>query len=350
MAATIHDMIRLKRTNKNTFESLALPERMGTEARLAFGGCALSMTVSAAFQTVETLSRGRMALYSALGHFLGPALIDRAVFLKVTALRDTRTFATRQVIAFQKQDDGRERACLSAQLDFIVSPTDDQSIHSFLQYSVSSPQTVSPEVLRSYSEALRDRVMDGALHPNVEKAYTANFRLFETLFEYKMPPDAPLSENVMGIDKTRKTSQDHLPLTSKRHLDYFRIRQNTSSTFSPLDPDALPISSACLHFAALAFALDAAIAFIPLSLSHNFLPDVAACSSLDFALRFHIDVMDAGRWHLREIRTLVGDYGRTYNESRLWNEKGRLVATMSQQDILRPHGGPDKRTRGEAKL
>ncbi|ERF73937.1 hypothetical protein EPUS_05360 [Endocarpon pusillum Z07020] len=350
MAATIHDMIRLKRTNKNTLESLALPERMDNRARIAFGGCALSMTVSAAFQTVESPLRGRMALYSVLGHFLGPTVIDRAVFLRVTALRDTRTFATRQVIAFQKQDDGKERACISAQLDFIVSPTDDPSIHSFLQYSVSPPQTVNPEALPSYSEALRDRVIDGGLDPNVEKAYTTNFRLFETLFEYRVPRDAPLSENVMGIDKTRKTSQDHLPLTSKRHLDYFRIRQNTSSTFSPPDPDALPISSTCLHFAALAFAMDGAIAFIPLSLSHNFLPDVAACSSLDFALRFHTDVMDAGKWHLREIRTVVGDYGRTYNEARLWNEEGRLVATMNQQDILRPHSGPDERRRGEAKL
>ena len=101
----------------NTFESLALPERMGNTVSIAFGGCALSMVVSAAFQTVETPSRGRMALYSAVGHFVGPALTDRTVFLRVTVLRDTRTFATRQVIAFQKQDDGRERACISAQLD-----------------------------------------------------------------------------------------------------------------------------------------------------------------------------------------------------------------------------------------
>ena len=233
---------------------------------------------------------------------------------------------------------------------FVVSPTDDPNTHSFLQYSVSSPQTVNPRALPSYREALRERVIDGDLHTNVEKAYTTNFRVFETLFEYKVSPDAPLGENVMGVDKTRRTGQDHLPLTSKRHLDYFRIRQYTSSTFSPLDPDALPISSAYLHFAALAFAMDAAIAFIPLSLSHNFLPDVAVCSSLDFALRSHIDVMDAGKWHLREMQTVVGDYGRTYNEARLWNEEGRLVATMNQQDILRPHSGPNKRRRGEAKL
>ncbi len=350
MAATILDMIRLKGTNENTFESLSLPERMGNTANIAFGGCALSMVVSAAFQTVEAPSRERMALYSAIGHFVGPALTDRPVFLRVSALRDTRTFATRQVIAFQKQNDESERACISAQLDFVISPTDDSTTHSFLQYSISPPQTMKPEALPLYREALRDRVTQGDLPPSVEKAYTTNFKLFESFFEFKAPPDAPLYENVMGIDKTRQTSQDHLPLTSKRHLDYFRIRQNTSSTLSPSTPDALPVSSACLHFSALAFAMDAMLAFIPLSLSHHFLPDVAACSSLDFALRFHVDVLDAGEWHLRDIRTVVGDYGRTYNEARLWNDEGRLVATMNQQGILRPHSGPDKRRRGETKL
>lgn len=70
-AATILDMIRLRGIGENSFESLALPERMGNTANIGFGGCTLSMVVSAAFQTVETPSRGRMALYSALVTSLG---------------------------------------------------------------------------------------------------------------------------------------------------------------------------------------------------------------------------------------------------------------------------------------
>jgi acyl-CoA thioesterase len=97
----------------------------------------------------------------------------------------------------------------------------------------------------------------------------------------------------------------------------------------------------------LAFALDGAISFIPLILSQHFLTDVAACSSPDFALRFHTDVPDATRWHLREMRTVVGDYGRTYNEARIWNETGMLVGTMNQQGILRPH--VDRNVAGEVK-
>ena len=342
------DMIRLKGAGHDTFESLARPERMGNTANIGYGGCVLSMVVSAAFQTVETPSRGRMALYSALGHFLGPALTDRTVVLRVTSLRDTRTFATRQIIATQKQDDGSERACLSAQLDFIISPTEDSDVHSFLRYSIPPPQTLVHPNLPLFHQQIKDRVKIGDLDPDVEKVYSTNFKLFDRFFDLKAPPTSPHSENVMGIEKTRKTSQDHLPLTSKTTRDCFRLKSPLPDLSLPSSP-YLPISPNCLHFASFAFAVDAIISFIPLTLSHHFLDDVAACSSLDFALRFHTDVLDLGKWHLREMRTIAGDYGRTFNEARIWNDEGGLVATMNQQGILRPHKARSE-IRGHAKL
>jgi acyl-CoA thioesterase II len=350
MAATMLDMIYLTGRGEGSFESLALPERMGNTANIAFGGCALSMVVAAAFQTVEIPSRGRMALYSALGHFVGPALTDRTVLLRVTSLRDTRTFATRHVVASQKQDDGSKRTCMSAQLDFISSPTDDPDLHSFLRYSLPPPQATSPADLPLFHEQIKERVANGDLHPDVDKVYTSNFKLFDKLFDTKTPPESPLGQNVLGIDKTRETSQDDLPLTSKSTIDYFRLKQDVNSSLSTANPAALSISPSGLHSASIAFALDGTIAFVPLSLSHHFLPDVAACSSLDFALRFHTDVLDIGKWHLREMRTIVGDYGRTFNESMLWDEGGKLVATMNQQGILRPHRHHDKTMSVEAKL
>jgi acyl-CoA thioesterase II len=350
MAATMQDMIRLTGKGDGVFQSLSLPERMGNTENIAYGGCALSMVVAAAFQTVETPSRGCMALYSVLGHFIGPTLTDRTVLLRVTSLRDTRTFATRHVIASQKQDDGSERTCMSAQLDFISSPTDDPDVHSFLRYSLPPPQATSPAELSLFHEQIKDRVANGDLHPDVEKVYTSNFELFDRLFDNKTPSESPLGQNVLGIDKTCETSQDHLPLTSKRTIDYLRLKQDVNSSLSTTSPTPLSISLSCLHSASIAFALDGAIAFVPLSLSHHFLPDVAACSSLDFALRFHTDVVDLGKWHLREMRTIAGDYGRTFNESMLWDEGEKLVATMNQQGILRPHRGNAKTTSVEAKL
>lgn len=76
--------------------------------------------------------------------------------------------------------------------------------------------------------------------------------------------------------------------------------------------------------------------FIPLSFSNLFLQDAGACSTLDFALRFHTDALDMNKWHMEEMRTITGDYGRTYSEGLLWSEDGKLVASMSQQSVLRP--------------
>ena len=59
-------------------------------------------------------------LYSMLGHFLGPALTDRKLFCTVRKIRDTRTFATRQVEVSQAQDDGSRRLALFVVADFQV--------------------------------------------------------------------------------------------------------------------------------------------------------------------------------------------------------------------------------------
>lgn len=169
------DMIRLKATGEKSFESLALPERMGKAANIACGGCTLSMVICAAFCRVETPAQGRVTLLSALGHFLGPALTDRMVLLRVTSLRDTRTFATRQVIASQKQNDGSERACMSAQLDLIASPTDDPDVRFFLQYSTPSPHATNPLDLPLLYEKIKDLIANGDLHPTIEETFITNF-------------------------------------------------------------------------------------------------------------------------------------------------------------------------------
>jgi acyl-CoA thioesterase len=95
------------------------------------------------------------------------------------------------------------------------------------------------------------------------------------------------------------------------------------------------------NVACLAFLMDGAIAFAPLSFSGMFLDDSAATSSLEFSLRLfrrgsELDL--GGKWWLREIGTVVGAEGRTYSEGRLFDEGGVCVASMTQQSICRPKG------------
>ena len=62
-------------------------------------------------------------------------------------------------------------------------------------------------------------------------------------------------------------------------------------------------------------------------------------STLDFAIRFHIDELDANQWHLRESKSSTSNDQRNYIEEQLWQEKpGQefvLVATVTQSCVLR---------------
>jgi len=57
---------------------------------------------------------------------------------------------------------------------------------------------------------------------------------------------------------------------------------------------------------------------------------------LDFALRVFSNDVDFSAWHFKEMKTSVGAEGRTYSEARMWDENGSMVASMTQQSILRP--------------
>lgn len=87
---------------------------------------------------------------------------------------------------------------------------------------------------------------------------------------------------------------------------------------------------------ALAFVLDGALSFTPMAHSGLWFEYVGVASTLDFAMRLFVPDVDLSHWHLRERNTLAAAAGRQYSESRMWDQKGKLVASMTQQSILRP--------------
>lgn len=268
-----------------------------------------------------------------LGHFLGPSTTDRHMHLRVEDVRTTRTFATRRVVVSQVQDDGSSRDTLAVTLDFMsTSPV------SVLSYSTPPPQITHHSQLPPYLDALDARVAAGTLPEQVSQVYSILFGLMFKMMDVKIPEDAILGNNAWGVNSKAKTAQDHLAVTEKRSSHWMRSKLDFArpDTHSAPPSDALAISPESANASAIAFSLDFALAFIPLSYSNRFLPDVGACSTLDFALRFHSDQVDLRKWHLEEIKTITGDHGRTFTEGVLWGEDGKMVATMSQQSVLWP--------------
>ncbi|KAF1997376.1 acyl-CoA thioesterase II [Amniculicola lignicola CBS 123094] len=295
------------------FETLYNPEHMGNAANIAYGGFALAMAAKGACLTVP---KG-YHLYSMLGHYLGPALTDRPLKCSVRTIRQTRTFATRQVEVKQMQDSGEDRTCLIALADFQVREP------ALLVYSKPpSMKYTSWRELDRQSVQLHKAVESGKVSQKIIAIHKKLFAAFPRMYEVRPCPEGIFAQNISGMAKTNVTTQDSLPLDQKSNAEWY-------SAYAPFDSEAD-------QMACLSWLMDGALSFSPLSFSHMFLDDASAVSSLDFALRLFSNDVDMTKWHLKEIQTHTGAEGRTYTEGRLYEEDGRCIASITQQSICRP--------------
>ncbi|KAF1987300.1 acyl-CoA thioesterase II [Aulographum hederae CBS 113979] len=311
-AKTLKETIAVKEIGPNQYESVFPPRKMGNAAQIAYGGCAMAIALNSAYQSVK---KG-YHVYSMVGHYLGPAMVDRPIFASTRSLRDTRTFATRQIEVSQAQNDGSKRLVMIVLADFQVKEP------AMFEYSAPPSQSYSRHQDIPDSRTQLQALVDSKKVPQkMVDMHKIIFGMLHTYFDGKPCPEGIFAQNLTGMAKWLPTSQDNLPLTARTTGDWFKARE--------------PISEEDEQMAALAFVMDGAISFLPLSLDHKFLDDSGACSSLDFALRI-MGAVDLNEWHLRELRTVHGGEGRTYSESRLWDESGKMVASMTQQSIMRP--------------
>lgn len=308
------EQLAFKKLEENTWTTLHPPQRMGNALPIAYGGYAIAVACKAACLSVPD----GYHIYSFMGNYLGPAYTDRPLRASTRTIRQTRTFATRHVEVSQIQDNGEPRVCLFATADFQVKEKGSMFEYSRPPSKVYSHHEGLPSVLEAASALLVADKIDWRSHD----AFARAFAVSASLFDVRPCPQGIFAQTLSGLAKHLPHSQDELPLTARTTADWFR-----SSEHLPTPTDNL---------AALTFYSDGALSFCPLSFSHLYLDDSAACSSLDFALRFFRDV-DVNQWHLREISTNAGSEGRTFSECWIWDEQGQAVATMSQQSIMRVH-------------
>ena len=313
MAATITDLLAVRETSPMHFESINFPEKMGNTANQAYGGNTLAVAVNAALQTVPS----GLFLYSAMGNFLGPALVDRTLRCSVRSLRTTKSFATRLVEVAQIRDDNQTRLCLFLTADFHV-----QEPKSVLNYS-QPPKTAvpAPADCPSLLEQRETLLEKGILSPSIIEVSNIIFGLEHRLLDRRPCPDGVMSQTFLGLAKT-PTTQDHLPIYEKTSSDYFRSKHR--------------LESSAEHVAALAFVMDMGTSFLPLVHNGQSLTEAGVQSSLDFAFRVFVNDVDLNEWNLRELQTTTGGEGRTYTEGRVWDGSGRMVCSGTQQCILRP--------------
>jgi acyl-CoA thioesterase II len=313
MAPTLEEQIAIEEVGPGRYVSKALPERMGNVLPIAYGGCTLGIATHAAYATVPPSH----TLYSLSGHFLGPASTKEKYYCTVHSTRNTKTFATRRVEVSQIHTDGKKRVCMELMADFQVEEP------ALFTYSAPPLTTYSGPDQSATTKSLREgAVADGEMTEARSEQFRVAFALMDRFFDTRHCPEGVSGQNLLGNLKDRPTTQDHLPVTSRTSADWTRTLQR--------------LPTAGERAAAVAFLLDGAVSFVPLTHGHLWLDDAGACSTLDFALRIFVPDIDLDRWHLREKTSIAAGYGRTYSEARLWDGEGTLVASMTQQCIMRP--------------
>lgn len=347
-ASYFQELIRLREVSKNplVYQSVRNPAKAGNTLPISYGGLSIASSIQAAFHSLpeirnEESKSSPWAIYSANGLFLGPTLIDRPVQYTVTLLRDTRTFVTRFIVGSQKYD-GKARNCFCITIDFTLKTQSAGPHHNEaklpLSFSCAPSQSYPPvEELGDLFTEVSDRVKRGELDAKVQERLLGTFALIDQVSTLRNVKGGIIEESVVGILRRKGTPyQVEVPdITKRRNVDYFKARETLTPI--PANDDSLPLNEEALQASYLAFLIDGALAFYPLIESGMALHDAGACSTLDFAIRYHDDETDYfNNFHLREMRTYCASRERTFNEALIWDLDGKLTASVSQQCVLRP--------------
>lgn len=320
MAATISQQISARQIGPDEFESVSLPIRMGNARPIAYGGSTMAIAIHAMSQTVPTSHK----LYSVLGHFHGPANLDHRLKCHVSRTRDTKSFSTRRVQVTQLQRDGSVRTVIELTGDFhaLEEPMLVYGTPPRMQYS--RPEDCPDR------ETLQRQMVDAGLIPKgeesgggIEAPFEVMYRYQEQYYDLRMCPESVSGQTLGGTVRGVPTKQDHMPVTERTSAEWYKIQE------SQAPPDD---ATQC---AAVAFLMDGGLAFLPLVHNGLQIEEVGSWATLDFALRIFRPEVKLQEWHLKERVLQTADFGRSYGEGRLFDAQGRMVASMTQQCILR---------------
>lgn len=323
MVDSLAEQLSVEQTGPDVFTSKYAPVRMGNNAPIAYGGSTLGIVVSAAYGTVAG-GKNTHKLYSLVGHYLGPANLEQPLRCRVTRTRDTKSFATRRVEVSQVQPrNGKERVVMEATADFHVVEPAMYEYSAAPQSKIAYSNAASSPDMETAGRAL---VQNGVATERQVKATLDAFAVADHFCDHRVPPQSLSAQNFCGVAKGVASPQNNLAITDRTSADWYKVRK--------------AVRSESEQMACLVWIMDGGLSFLPLAHDHKFVSESGPCSSLDFAFRVLSPHVDLNEWHLTERVTVAAGYGRNYSEGRMWDEKGNMVASMTQQSILRPPPKP----------
>ena len=285
-------LLRLEQIEDNIFRG----DSRDIGSPQVFGGQVLGQALSAAQNTVD----GRVA-HSLHAYFLRRGDVNSPIIYEVDRARDGGSFSNRRVVAIQH---GRPILNLAASF---------QNPEEGLMHQVAMPDVPGPDGLKDLTEVAKDMLQ---YIPSVMRRFMTDKRPFE--FRHVEPVNFETPEK----------------LPPKKHVWIRAV-------------DTLP-DNPVLHQNLLTYVSDYELlgtAMLPHGLS--FTRGSVIMASLDHALWFHGEVkMD--EWLLYAMDSPNSSGARGLTRGQLFTQDGRLVASTSQEGLMRVIDPDDWKARSKA--
>jgi len=249
-----------------------------------FGGHVIAQALTAAYKTVDD-----RPCHSLHAYFMRPGDPSIPVIYHVDLSRDGGSFTTRRVVAMQH---GKQILTLAASFHVDESGWDHQ--HAM------------PKVDAAENYPTREELRNAVAHKVSEKRREEFLRARPIEVREVEPMD----------------QFEPKPLSDKNHI-WFRM---------PGAKDASPAVQQCL----LAYASDMNLlgsSMRPHALT--WMRSSVMTASLDHAMWFHGPVQ-FGEWHLYSMDAPFTGGGRGFNRGSIYDQSGRLVASVAQEGLMRP--------------
>lgn len=278
-ARRLLDILQLKQIEENLF----LGANEENNSPRLFGGQVLAQAAKAAYATVDDLQ-----LHSLHGYFLRAGDVARPVLFEIERIRDGRSFTTRRVVGIQNGE-----AIFNMDVSFQIEETG-------FEHAQPMPNVPLPDELEDDISAATRLGADPRLGGMAKIA-----RPFEM-------------RSVFAVGSS--------PWSQNRFFAPTWIRFRL-----PLDP-ADVVQARCL----LAYASDMSLVSTA-SLPHQeaLARDLLQMASLDHALWIHRQV-PIDEWLLFHKRTSTAQGSRGMVHADFYTLKGDLVASVTQEGLLRP--------------
>ncbi|KAI3800520.1 hypothetical protein L1987_28611 [Smallanthus sonchifolius] len=285
--SVVESILHLEPIEVNVFKGITLPD--APEFGKVFGGQFIGQALAAASKTVDSLK----IVHSLHAYFLLVGDLEIPIIYHVHRVRDGNSFATRRIDVIQKGN-----------VIFTMIASFQKEEVGFDHQLPTMPAVPDPELLLSM-EDLRDRRLTDPRLPRTYRNKVATMKFI------------PWPIEIRFCEPSYSTNYDKRP-ASLRY--WFRAKGKLS------DDEAL-------HRCVAAYTSD--LIFLNVSLNPHRAKGLKLTSiSLDHSMWFHRPIR-ADEWLLFVISSPTAYSGRGFISGQMFNRKGELVASLTQEGLIR---------------